>query len=250
MKGDLITKLPYRSVLIFLFLSSLLSLSACATKSTLSTRASQVRLVSALEAHAVEGQCKFLGNVSAIDRYHWSWLFWGNLYGGYWDYDNKALNELLDHAAELGATHVFVNLGNGRELRGEAYCCAYCRGPDGRPDTEYCEDEKGALIEGLCQDAESGVTGTAHCEDAEGDDQDTCKENGGKWVPALTQAACESRGNQWIPKPEDRKPCEKVKGIWFMKAKDQISCEAKGGQWVINEEVLRLLPLKLKKMQE
>jgi len=250
MKGDVTKKLSDRSVLLFVGLLFLLSLSACATKSTLSTRASQVRLVSALEAHAVEGQCKFLGNVAAIDRYRWSWLFWDNLYGGYWDYDNKALNELLDHAAELGATHVFVNLGNGRELRGEAYCCADCRGPDGRPDTEYCEDKKGAEIEGLCQDAESGVTGAAYCADAAGDDPNACKENGGQWIPAWTQAACESRGNRWIPKPEDRKSCQKIDGIWIMKAKDQISCEAKGGQWVINEEVLRLLPLKLKKKQE
>jgi hypothetical protein len=107
-------------ILLLTIVSAMLLLSACSSTSTLSTRASRVRLISAVQAHSAETQCEFLGNVSGTYAYSSCCLVGSNFFGSYWNYNERALNELLDNAAELGATRVFVNLGNGLELRGEA----------------------------------------------------------------------------------------------------------------------------------
>lgn len=220
-----------------------LVLCACgATPSTLSSRASRVRLISAVQAHEVENRCIFLGNVTGSAR--------GGLGGlrgfvwkeSWWNYNSHTLNELLDNAAELGATHVFVNLGDGLELRGEAFRCAYCRLPDGNPDHGYCRTPDGMPDMNLCVDTEGNEIGTPHCDGAEARTPMECRIRGGKWVPAISQAKCEAEGHMWIPKAEDQTTCVARGGIWMPEATDRISCEAKGGDWVIDREILRLAP--------
>lgn len=220
-----------------------LILTSCATE--ISTRASRVRLVSAVQAHQVENKCKFLGNVSGAS-FFWGGccLSWGFLREVPY---NNALNELLDNAAELGATHVFVNLGTGEGLRGEAYGCACCRGADGDPDVGYCQGPDGIPDIALCQDPDGKVVDTAFCEGAEGKDREECELNCGKWIPAIDQSSCEANGNKWVPRAEERTACEAKGGTWIPGAEDQITCESKGGIWVINEDVLRREPEDLRK---
>jgi hypothetical protein len=215
-----------------------LVLASCATE--MSTRASRVRLVSVDHINECEVQCEFLGNVQG-ESYQSGWLFWS--YTARRIAYNNALNELLDNAAELGATHVYVNLGDYPDLRGEAYSCCYCRTPDGKPDEDYCRFADGKRDAACCRDRDGKVIGAAHCECAEGKDPVECKANGGKWIPAIDKKECEKRSGKWIPEAKDRKACEDKGGIWLPVAKDQVTCESiKGGKWIINEDVLRRLP--------
>jgi len=217
-----------------------LILTSCA--SDLSTRASRVYMVSAVQIQRVESECEFLGNVRG------SSFLWGGCclsYLGWRDVAyNNALNELLDNAAEIGATHVFVNLGTGEGLRGDAYRCTFCRGPDGNPDTAYCQGPDGNPDAGYCTDSEGNRMGEAHCEAAEGNNRTECERNSGKWVPQINEAACKEKGYKWLPKAENPDDCKAKGGIWIPVAKDQITCESKGGTWVINKDAIRPQPEK------
>jgi len=157
-----------------LFFSLLLSwviLSGCAGKD-ISMRASLVKLVTADQAHILEYECQYLGNI--IGASYWYQLRSEDIA------HNNALNELLDNAAELGATHVFVNRGNYSYLRGEAYLCAYCRLPDGTPDISVCRDRKGQNVIGL--------------------DRISCEKKGFHWhMRSLDQETCIERGGVWLP---------------------------------------------------
>jgi hypothetical protein len=225
-----------------------LFLASCS--STLSTRASHVRLVSAVQAQEVETQCEFLGNVSGTPSF-WGYVFYGfGLWGSYWTYSNEALNEMLDNAAELGATHVFVNRGNSLELRGEAFVCAYCRMPDGEADTAACLGPDGEPDEDACVDAKGKPAGMAHCEGAEADGADACAEAGGTWVPDVSKMECEGQGNTWVSRATTPRACEEKKGTWVPRAINRVGCEAKGGEWITNTEVLRLAPSPAKGKEE
>lgn len=235
--------LQIESSLMFICLMAALMMTSCATE--LSTRASRVRMVSTVQAHQCENKCEFLGNVAG-DSFFWGGccLSWGFLREVPY---NNALNELLDNAAELGATHVFVNLGTGEGLRGEAYCCAYCRKADGNPDVPYCQGPDGNPDMPCCEDADGNPVGAAHCEGAAGKDKAECESNCGKWIPAIDQSTCEAQGNIWTPRAEDQSACEAKGGTWIPQAEDQITCESKGGTWVIDEDVLRREPEDLRK---
>ena len=215
-----------------------LVMTSCASE--LSTRGSQVYMVSAIQIQRVESECQFLGSVTG------SSFLWGRCclsYVGWRDiaYHN-ALNELLDKAAEMGATHVFVNLGTGEDLRGDAYCCAYCQGPDGRPDVAYCQRPDGRPDMGYCVDLQGNRVGEARCEGAEGRDQTECEKNGGKWIPEIDKKKCKKEGYLWLPKAENPHDCRAKGGIWVPVARDQAACEDKGGIWIINTDVVQPLP--------
>ena len=203
----------------------------------LTTRASQVHLVNVEQIRKVVNQCDFLGNVrgSALFPYCcvFSWGFLGDtFYAG-------ALNELMDNAAELGASHVFVNMGDGPFLIGEAYFCAFCVGPDGKPDEAYCVGADGTRDVGFCEDQFGNPVGKAFCKGANGNNWKECKANGGKWIPAVDQPTCEKQGNTWMPEAADKKACEDRGGTWLQKALDKKACEDKGNHWVPNEDVTR-----------
>jgi hypothetical protein len=203
-----------------------------------------------LQAQEVETQCEFLGNVSGTPSF-WGYVFYGfGLWGSYWTYSNEALNEMLDNAAELGATHVFVNRGNSLELRGEAFVCAYCRMPDGEADTVACLGPDGEPDEDACVDAKGKPAGMAHCEGAEADGPDACAEAGGTWVPAVSKMECEGQGNTWVTRAKTRRACEEKKGTWVPRAINRVGCEAKGGEWITNTDVLRLAPSPAKGKEE
>jgi hypothetical protein len=238
----------FKSGLISISLLTILTLASCSSYSTLSTRASRVRLVSALQAHQVESECEFLGNVTGLYTREGCCLCLG--YPGCWTYNNKALNQLLDHAAELGATHVFVNLGNNQELRGEAYLCAYCQDVYGDPDIAYCELPDGTRDMGFCQDIDGNIKGQAHCENAIGQNKKECEENCGKWVPAVDREICGAWGFIWVPKANSPEDCKARGGTWRPIAKDKVTCESKEGIWVINEDVLRRAPSPIKEKED
>lgn len=223
---------------LLLCLIAALTLTSCATE--LSTRASRVYMVSAVQVHKVEGDCEYLGSVTG------SSFFWGGCCLSYLAWRdvayNNALNELLDNAAELGATHVFVNLGTGEGLRGDAYRCAYCRGPDGKPDMAYCRGPDGGPDIGYCIDSEGHRVGEAHCEGSQGENKAECEKNCGKWKPAIEEARCKAQKFRWLPKAENPDDCKTKGGTWIPVAKDQITCEGKGGTWVINTDVIRPEP--------
>jgi hypothetical protein len=226
--------LQLKSMALIPCLLATLILTSCA--SDLSTRASRVYMVSAIQIPRVESECEFLGSVRGAS-FLWggcclSYLAWRDV--AY----NNALNELLDNAAEIGATHVFVNLGTGEGLRGDAYRCAYCRGPDGNPDTAYCRGPDGNPDEGYCTDPERNRVGEAHCEGAKGDDRAECEKSCGKWVPAMGEKTCKEKGLNWLPRAENPIDCEAKGGTWIPIAEDQITCESKGGIWVINMDVI------------
>lgn len=227
--------MKFLTTLAFLLISMIVA--SCA--SDLSTRASRIYMVSALQIQRVESQCEFLGTVKG------SSFFWGGCCLSYLAWRdvayNNALNELLDNAAEIGATHVFVNLGTGEGLRGEAYRCAYCLGADGNPDTAYCRGPDGNPDTGCCIDAEGNRVGMAHCQGAEGEDPAECKKNCGKWIRSIDEKACKEKGYKWLPRAENPVDCEAKAGTWIPVAEDQITCEGKGGTWVINTDVI-LLP--------
>lgn len=215
-----------------------LILASCA--SDLSTRASRVYMVSAIQIQRVESECEFLGSVRG------SSFFWGGCCLSYLAWRdvayNNALNELLDNAAEIGATHVFVNLGTGEGLRGDAYRCTYCRGPDGNPDTAYCQGPDGDRDVAFCTDREGKRVGAAHCEGAEGQNPAECEKNCGKWIPDISEKTCKEQGHRWAPKAENPTDCESKGGIWIPVAKDQVTCQGKGGTWVVNTDVITPMP--------
>ncbi len=223
---------------LLIFLSSALFLTACGPP--LSTRGSRVRLVTVEQTYEIEKQCNFLGNVRGSALFPYGCVFsWGfmrdTFYAG-------ALNELLDNAAELGASHVFVNQGDGPFLIGEAYFCAFCLMPDGRPDEDYCEGPDGRRDVGYCVDGFGNRVGAAHCDGAEGKIREKCEENGGKWVPAIDEPTCVKQGHAWMPAAADEEACKERGGTWVKKAKDKKSCEDKGGEWIPNRDVLRAIP--------
>ena len=148
-----------------------LILAGCAARD-ISMRGSLVKLVTAEQAHILEYECRQLGNVV------------GNTYWYQFMTDaaahDSALNELLDNAAELGATHVFVNRGNYSSLRGEAYLCSYCRLPDGTADISRCLNDKGREVIGL--------------------DRISCEKKRYHWyMRSLDRETCIDRGGDWIP---------------------------------------------------
>ncbi len=220
------------------FLLAALTLASCASE--ISTRASRVYMVSAPQVQRVEYECEFLGTVTG------SSFFWGGCCLSYLAWRdvayNNALNELVDNAAEIGATHVFVNLGTGEGLRGDAYRCAYCRGPDGNPDMAYCRGPDGNPDMGYCTDSEGNRVGMVTCEGAKGTNRVECEKNCGKWIPEIDETGCKKRGYKWVPKAETPVDCNSKDGIWIPVAKDQITCEGKGGTWVINTDTIRPQP--------
>ncbi|MDZ7697301.1 MAG: hypothetical protein U5R49_10380 [Deltaproteobacteria bacterium] len=222
----------YVTFLIALF--AMVTLTSCATE--LSTRASGVYMLSAVQVHKVESKCEYLGSVTGAS------FLWGGCCLSYVAWRdvayNNALNELLDNAAELGATHVFVNLGTGEGLRGDAYRCAYCRGPDGNPDLAYCQGPDGRPDVGYCVDSEGKRVGKAHCEGGEGENKAACEKDCGEWKRAIDEAACKKANHIWLPKAETQEDCKAKGGIWIPVASDQITCEGKGGTWVINRDVI------------
>ena len=238
-----------KSIALLPCLLASLTLASCASE--ISTRASRVYMVSAIQVQRVESGCEFLGSVTG-SSFLWggcclSYLAWRDV--AY----NNALNELVDNAAELGATHVFVNLGTGEGLRGDAYRCVYCRGSDGNPDTAYCQGTDGDPDVGFCIDSEGDRVGVAHCEKTEGKDRVNCEKTGGKdraecekncgkWIPEIDETACKKKGYKWVPKAENPDDCNSKYGIWIPVAKDQITCEGKGGTWVINTDTIRPQP--------
>jgi hypothetical protein len=238
MKSQLSNYFRCTKVVLLIFSATVL-LGACSSTSTLSTRASQIRLINALQAHHVESRCEFLGNVTGIHPYNSCCLFGFTLYGSYWNYNDYALNHLLDNAAELGATHVFVNMGNGLEMRGEAYLCAQCIDSEGMADEDYCLDSEGKPEMDFCMDNEGNRIGSAQCQGADGDTPEKCRANRGKWIPGIQQAQCEAKGNAWVNKSADSKTCVSRGGVWRLRAKDQVSCQSKGGVWVVDEDVLK-----------
>lgn len=238
MKKKAETVLPVKSMYFLLCVLAVSTLTSCATE--LSTRASRVYMVSAVQVHKVEAECEYLGSVTGAS------FFWGGCCLSYLAWRdvayNNALNELLDNAAELGATHVFVNLGTGEGLRGDAYRCAYCRGPDGNPDTAYCQGPDGNPDAGYCMDSDGNRVGMAHCVGAQGKNKAECEKNCGEWKPAMDEAACKKEGYKWVPEAETPEDCKAKGGIWIPVAEDQITCEGKGGTWVINRDVIRPEP--------
>jgi len=220
-------------------IAAALILTSCATD--MSTRASRVRLISAEQVHQCEVQCEALGNVQGSSLPAGGCLSWWGTVKQI--AHNNALNELLDNAAEIGATHVFVNLGDYPDLRGEAYRCAYCQDPQGNPDVAYCVDAgTGKRKKAYCRGTDGKILGAAYCRGAEGKDPADCRANGGEWTPAVDETQCENTGSTWTPEPGNRDACEATGDIWLPAARDPAACEYKGGKWVINTDVLRRLP--------
>jgi len=228
--------LTAKALLAVICLVTSLLLTSCGPP--LYTRASRVRLVNVEQIRVVSNQCDFLGNVRGSALFPYCCVFsWGFLRDTFYA---GALNELLDNAAELGASHVFVNLGDGPFLIGEAYFCAFCLGPDGKPDVDYCEGPDGRRDEGFCEDEFGNRVGDARCQGGKGEDRAGCEADGGRWIPAIDQPTCEKQdGRTWMPEAADRKTCEDRGGTWLPKAQDKRSCEAKGGKWIPNKDVLR-----------
>ncbi len=238
MKNETKAVFHIKSMALLTCLLAVLTLASCA--SGLSTRASRVYMVSTLQIQKVESECEFLGSVTGAS-FLWggcclSYLAWRDV--AY----NNALNELLDNAAEIGATHVFVNLGTGEGLRGDAYRCTYCRRPDGNPDTAYCQGPDGNPDVGYCTDSDGNRVGQAVCEGAQGKDKAECEKNCGKWISEIGETACKEKGHKWLPKAENPDDCQAKGGIWIPVAKDQITCEGKGGLWVIDTDIIRPQP--------
>jgi len=233
-------KASSRLNLMVLLLWPAVSLIFTSCASELSTRGSQVYMVPAVQIQRVESECQFLGSVTG------SSFLWGGCclsYMGWRDvaYHN-ALNELLDKAAEMGATHVFVNLGTGEGLRGDAYRCAYCQGPDGKPDAAHCQRPDGRPDVGYCVDLQGNRVGEARCDGAEGRDQAECEKNGGEWIPEIDERKCKKDGYLWVPEAKNPGDCRARGGIWVPVAKDQPTCEEKGGAWIISRDVVQPLP--------
>jgi len=225
--------------LLVLCLATVLTLTSCATD--MSTRATRVRLVSAEQVHQCEVRCEALGNVQGSSYPAGGCLSWWHTVRMI--AHNNALNELLDNAAEIGATHLFVNLGDYPDLRGEAYRCAYCKDANGDADVAYCVDAfSGKRKRAYCQGDDDKVLGAAYCRGTDGKDPADCRANGGVWVPAVSETTCETLGGTWVPEATNRDACEATGDIWLPVAKTPAACEDKGGKWVIDKDVLRRLP--------
>ncbi len=209
------------SLLVVVFLMGTISCS-----SQISTRGSQVYLLTAAQVHKVETECEYIGHVVGKSWYSYE----------------TALNTLMDNAAELGATHLFVNIGRKHYLRGEAYVCAYCKGKDGMPDVGVCVDEQGLPDQGYCRDEDGNIVGQAQCKKAAGKTRQECLENCGTWDPSYTRQECDELGYTWVPPAENRQECLKKNKTWLPPAEDQYTCEeVKGGEWVIDTDVIRIL---------
>ncbi len=144
---------------ILLMLSGFLS---CATN-RMSAPAAKVRLLAAEEMEECKAKCEFLAHVTGQSSSLSSSAAYHN-----------SLTDLMENASRIGATHLFVNLGENAILRGEAYRCAYCMRPDGRADTSTC----------------AGANAT---------DPNACQIQGGIWMPiARDRASCEAKGGVWI----------------------------------------------------
>ncbi len=144
---------------ILLMLSGILS---CATN-RLSAPAAKIRLLAAEEMEDCKAKCEFLTHVTGQS----------SSLSGSASYHNS-LTDLMENAARIGATHLFVNLGENAILRGEAYRCAYCMRSDGRADTSTCEG-------------------------ANASDPNSCQVRGGIWMSiARDRASCEAKGGVWV----------------------------------------------------
>ena len=219
-----------------------LVMSSCGS-TPLRTRATQVRLLSLPQVQQVEATCDFIGNVRGSSEFsYWCCLSWGFLDATAYPY---ALNELLDNAAEIGATHVFVNLGDGPHLMGQAYFCAFCVGPDGEPIVAGCWDADSKPDQAYCEDPEGNrVVDVAYCERAEASNPAKCEERDGIWRPKLDKKRCLEQKYHWIPRARDRESCEAKNGIWLPAPRDEASCRIMGGRWIPDSDVLRTLPEK------
>ncbi len=222
--------------LFFLFFIILLFCSCAATDMT--TRASRVRIVNVEQVQLCESQCKFLGNVKGRSFSGAGLISWSSI-GRSIAYNN-ALDKLLDNAAEIGATHVFIDFGDYHVLRGEAYQCYICMDKNGMPDTAKCMDINGKSDEDICIDKNGKPFEAAHCEGAKADNLLECRLRGGKWIPGITEEKCKNMGYKWIPRAKNRIDCERKGKIWVPVARDKESCEAKGGKWVPNRNLLKI----------
>jgi hypothetical protein len=127
---------------------------SCAT--TLSPSASHVEMV---PQERLGDGCSFLSNVMGSSS-----LTGVSRYTGF----NNAVNEMIERAAQLGATHVVLDPTSEASYwttseiaRGKAYRCAQVRGPAVRAEQVGCgkdTDCKGSRVcrEGKCMDAGSG----------------------------------------------------------------------------------------------
>lgn len=220
------------------YLLLLLSVSFLSCATDMTSRATRVRIVNVEQVHQCETECEFLGNVKGRAFPGAGLLSWWGV-GRSLAYNN-ALDELLDNAAELGATHVFIDFGDYHELRGEAYRCYICIDKNGQPDTDKCVDINGKPDKAVCLDKEGRPFGIAHCEGADASTLIECLARGGKWIPSITEDECKKKGYKWVPEAKNRAECEAKGKIWLPKAKDKATCEAKGGRWVPNRDVLKV----------
>lgn len=157
-----IRKAPMQSTMMMLILLMLITTLSCATN-RLSAPASKVRLLATEEMEDCKAKCEFLSHVTGSS----SSLSGSSAY-------HNSLTDLMENAARIGATHLFVNLGENAILRGEAYRCAYCMRSDGRADISTCEGASAA-------------------------DPAACQLQGGVWMPiARDRASCEAKGGVWI----------------------------------------------------
>ncbi len=156
-----------KRILILHFIAFSLLIASCAIP--MNEEASHIKQVTVAQSHILDYECEFLAEVTGSssafsrDTAH-----------------NNALNELLDNAAKLKATHVFINKGNFKDLRGAAYYCAYCKLADGKADTNKCVDTNSDKIDLP--------------------DRPTCEKKGYIWyLKALNEKTCEKRGGSWLP---------------------------------------------------
>ena len=221
----------------FIFLFMVFFICACATDMT--TRATRVRVVNVEQVQRCEKECEFLGNVKGRAFPGAGIISWWSV-GRSIAYNN-ALDRILDNAAELGATHVFIDFGDYNELRGEAYRCYVCVTDQGVPDVDKCMDIDGSPDKDLCVDNQNQPVGVAHCEGQSAKSLLQCVSKGGKWVAGITETECKNKGFKWIPKATNRYECERKGKIWVPQATSKEMCEAKGGRWVPNKDVLIIL---------
>uniref|UniRef100_A0A7C4W6F8 Uncharacterized protein n=1 Tax=Desulfatirhabdium butyrativorans TaxID=340467 RepID=A0A7C4W6F8_9BACT len=175
-------KAPIRSTMMMAILLMLITALSCATN-RLSPPASKVRLLATEEMEDCKAKCEFIAHVTGQS----SSLSSSSAY-------HNSLTDLMENAARVGATHLFVNLGENAILRGEAYRCAYCVRPDGRADVSLCEGANAV-------------------------DPAACQVQGGIWMPiARDRATCEAKGGVWVLSddvsrlPDELAPAKKKTG--------------------------------------
>jgi len=260
MKNRIKIKLKYKHGMMLLFLIAPMLFVSCATKMT--TRATRVRMVPVTYIDEVENQCQFLGNVAGsafvvgtlyefMDFVAWPHHIGSMLRGqdprptptwGIFEKagHNNSINELLENAAEIGATHVFVNRGHNYDLRGEAFRCMFCDTIEG-PDTAYCLLQGGKKDVGFCIGEDNEAIGIEQCKGAIGKNKKECIVNCGTWTPKINQTTCESLKGEWVPEADNKRSCELRDGIWIPKATDKVMCIEKGGLWRINDDIMKNL---------